>query len=290
MILVKMLISNFYQDDAGNLCHTGFLSVARRAVSPVARRLRQLLQENPDRSSYSLLITGHSAGGAVAALLYSHMLATSKEAESELNILTGCFRRIHCVTFGSPPVSVLPLSKPEDPLRPRLKKSLFLSFVNEGDPVVRADRAYVRSLFDLLAAPAPTTPAGHHDGADSSKSSRRSGSKARKAKPSRPSRPSSSTGKSKADREARSSPVWNVPPCTLSNAGRIVVLRSGDTKAKLKGRDAVEDRLNAGVVAQVTTDEQLRGVIWGDPVCHIMRLYSGRIETLAVGAVTAKGH
>ena len=60
-----------FLDDPDNLCHAGFLSVARKMIVPVARRLRQLLEEDPSRASYSLLITGHSAGGAVAALLYS---------------------------------------------------------------------------------------------------------------------------------------------------------------------------------------------------------------------------
>jgi hypothetical protein len=123
-------------------------------TGPVAARLRQLIEELPDRSSYSLLITGHSAGGAVAALLYSHMLATSCRAGSELNLLTGCFKRIHCVTFGAPPISLFHLAKPPNL---GLRKSLFLSFVNEGDPVTRADKAYVRSLLELYAAPAPKT-------------------------------------------------------------------------------------------------------------------------------------
>lgn len=57
-------------------------------VKPVAARLRSLLEEDPSRSSFSLLMTGHSAGGAVASLLYAHMLA--EVAKSELNILTGC--------------------------------------------------------------------------------------------------------------------------------------------------------------------------------------------------------
>ena len=76
------------QDDPGNLCHSGFLSVARKMVKPVAARLRSMLEEDPSRAGCSLLITGHSAGGAVASLLYAHMLA--KEVKSELNILTGC--------------------------------------------------------------------------------------------------------------------------------------------------------------------------------------------------------
>ncbi len=76
------------QDDAGNLCHSGFLSVARKMVGPVYARLRSLLEEDPSRSSYSLIITGHSAGGAIATLLYAHMLAEG--VGSELGILAGC--------------------------------------------------------------------------------------------------------------------------------------------------------------------------------------------------------
>ena len=57
-------------------------------IKPVAARLRSLLEEDPSRASCSLLMTGHSAGGAVASLLYAHMLAEG--AKSELNILTGC--------------------------------------------------------------------------------------------------------------------------------------------------------------------------------------------------------
>jgi hypothetical protein len=68
-----------------------------------------------------------------------------------------------------------------------------------------------------------------------------------------------------------------------------VVLRSG-SPGRVKGKKTVEERLNEGVVAQVATDEQLRGVVWGNPVCHVMKLYAGRLEILAVGAVTAKGY
>ena len=139
-----------FLDDPGNLCHSGFLSVARKMIKPVAARLRSLLEEDPNRSTCSLLMTGHSAGGAVASLLYTHMLA--EHTRSELNILTGCFRRIHCITFGTPPISLLPLTKPSSS---RYKKSLFMSFINEGDPVPRADKAYIRSLLQLYTSAHP---------------------------------------------------------------------------------------------------------------------------------------
>ena len=133
-------------------------------IKPVASRLRQLLEENPDRSSYSLLITGHSAGGAVAALLYAHMLSAT--VRSELTALHDCFKRVHCVTFGAPPISLIPLQKPAPPSsstdekqhRCRHHKSLFYSFVNEGDLVSRADKDVIKNLLRLLATPAPLVP------------------------------------------------------------------------------------------------------------------------------------
>lgn len=289
-----------FLDDAGNYCHTGFLTAARKMIKPVAARLRQLLQEDPGRASYSLLITGHSAGGAVAALLYAHMLSESRQAQSELSSLTSCFRRVHCVTFGAPPVSLLPLQKPEGARAVELRKSIFLSFVNEGDPVARADKAYVRSLLELFATPAPATSSSSAAGL-AKPPSKIALLECPKQKASKSSLASAKSGKSSKSSKARGAgnsaassnnkkPVWKVPPSPLSNAGRIVVLRSGDQKARLKGKKTVEERLNEGVVAQVATDEQLRSVIWGDPVAHMMKLYAGRLEILAVGAVTAKGY
>lgn len=255
-------------------------------VKPVAARLRHLLEEDPSRSKYSLLITGHSAGGAVAALLYSHMLSTSREAESELNILTGCFKRIHCVTFGAPPVSLLPLAKPANPL---LRKSLFLSFVNEGDPVPRADKAYVRSLLDLYSTPAPgqsclesVTPQRLQPLVSNLGGKSSSSLTLNKIRP--------TPKKSKTAPLPGQPPIWRVPEATLSNAGRLVLLRSVERyESRPNRKKHVQERMNEGVVAQMITDELLRGVIWGDPVCHMMRLYSRRIEVLATNAVMGRG-
>ena len=122
-------------------------------IRPVAERLKQLLIENPSRSTSSLLITGHSAGGAVAQLIYAHILSTT--IESDLTYLVGFFKRVHCVTFGTPPVTLLPLSTPHSKQN---RKSLFFSFINEGDPVARADKAVISSLLRLYATPSPSAP------------------------------------------------------------------------------------------------------------------------------------
>ena len=73
--------------------------------------------------------------------------------------------------------------------------------------------------------------------------------------------------------------VWKVPPCTLSNAGRLVVLRAGPNG---------NARTDEDVRAEVTCDQELRAVVFGDPVMHMMRLYARRVELLATKAVTAK--
>ncbi len=255
------LPTGFLDDDCGNACHAGFLSAARSMVRPVARRLRRLLEEDPRRASYSLVLTGHSAGGAVAALLYMHMLASSAGARSELTSLAGAFKRVHCITFGAPPVALLPLRKPD---RADLRKSLFLGFINEGDPVARADKEYVKSLLELLARPPPSLAASKRD--------------QRGSRDKRGSRV----------KVGSSAPVWSVPPVTLCNAGRLVVLRSGDPRSPPTDRKTVKERLAEGVAAATCTPEHLGRVIWGDPVCHLMSLYAARIEVLAVGAVTAK--
>ncbi|KAF2205251.1 alpha/beta-hydrolase [Delitschia confertaspora ATCC 74209] len=174
-----------FLDDGGNLCHAGFLHVARQMIAPIANHLRALLLENPSRSNCSLLITGHSAGGAVAALLYAHMMSTT--VQSELNRLAGFFKRIHCITFGAPPITLIPLQRPDGL---RCRKSLFFSIINEGDLVARADSQVIKSLLALLAKPAPTFSLTKM-----------------------------------TNKRPKPRPAWLVPPTTLSLAGRIVVLR-----------------------------------------------------------------
>ena len=261
-----------FLDDEGNWCHAGFLAVARRMLHPVAVRLRALLEENPARAACSLVFTGHSAGGAVASLLFAHMLAT--RVRSELNVLADCFRHVHCVTFGAPPVSLLPLRKPEGRKR---QHSLFFSFVNEGDPIPRVSRAYFLSLLDLFVAPTPgaALPAS----ADPSSAT---------ALPAPPPPPPPSKfrlfrfGGRKHSRADSGGPAvvadWPLPPGTLANAGKLVVLR----------RAWPYDDEGA-VRAVTTTDAQLRTVVYGDPMMHLMERYAKRVEGLATRAVTGKG-
>lgn len=274
-----------FLDDPSNLCHAGFLYVARRMIKPVADRLRVLLQENPARSNCSLLITGHSAGGAVAALLYAHMM--NKNVKSDLSYLTGFFKRVHCITFGAPPVSLRPLKKPEDK---RHRKSLFYSFINEGDPIPRADKGVMKSLLRLYAAPAPSTPAIGATSPPTSKAkvspaisssppkSRFRSSFMPKFRTSRTSLQSTNTAYTNTTSTSSMQTKWDIPECTLAPAGRLVVLRQ------------VPGSRNENDVEAVTVDEKmLSKVVYGDVMKHQMKTYKSRIDWVATKAVTANG-
>ncbi|KAL5351143.1 hypothetical protein ACLOAV_002994 [Pseudogymnoascus australis] len=272
-----------FLDDAGNLCHAGFLDVARNMIKPVAARLRHLLQEDPSRSRCSLLITGHSAGGAIAALLYSHMLSSSRGADSELRALAGFFKRIHCITFGSPPISLLPLQKPQ---APELRKSLFLSFINEGDPVSRASIAYVQSLLNLYLTPPPKAASFRSKSEQKPmpksilKGSKAASSSTLAINDYRPPLPS----RSKSAPEG-ASPKWRVPNATLSNGGKLILLRAVPRKLDYKSRQSGSGDV---IQARLVSDEQLRSVIFGEMVAHSMSTYLKRINILATNAITMR--
>ena len=145
-----------------------------------------------------------------------------------------------------------------------------MSFINEGDPVPRADKAYVRSLLNLFASPAPGSKC-IVSSLPAPKPCKRK-AKPKKAAGRGANAPSANTAPGQA-------PVWNVPPGTLSNAGRLIVLR--ENKNSTAGPE--DD-----VKAEITSDQELRGVIFGDPVMHMMKVYARRVEILATKAVTAK--
>jgi len=187
--------------------------------------------------------------------LYCHML--SRSVKSDLTYLRGFFKRIHCVTFGAPPVSLLPLDKPRCS---EYRKFIFFSIINEGDPVTRADKAYIRSLLELYISHPPgssLTQVGSHTHSSNYGSN---------------STLNLSEAQQKFDPKRKDDlRYWPVPDSTLSNAGRLVLLRE------------TED-----VGAYSTTDGELRRVVFGDPLMHVMDLYERRVEKLATNAATAK--
>ena len=141
-----------------------------------------------------------------------------------------------------------------------------MSFINEGDPVPRADKAYIRSLLNLYASPAPGTKCVTPPKPPLKPA----------LKPCKRPKPKRSTSAPAAPVNA---PVWKLPAGTLSNAGRLIVLR-GPQNVGVDGQTDVK--------AEITTDQELRTVVFGDPVMHMMKVYAKRIEVLATKAVTVK--
>ena len=103
--------------------------MVRRLLEPLATLLAGF------EKSSAVLFTGHSSGAAIASLLYAHIMTVK---DTPLSKVSREFSNIHCVVFGAPPISVRPLQElqfhSEDG-----PKSLFLSFLNEDDPIVHAD-------------------------------------------------------------------------------------------------------------------------------------------------------
>lgn len=56
----------------------------------------------------------------------------------------------------------------------------------------------------------------------------------------------------------------------------------------LRGSQTDMASLEDDVRAEITSDQQLRSVVFGDPVMHMMKIYARRVEVLATKAVTAK--
>ncbi|KAF2651557.1 alpha/beta-hydrolase [Lophiostoma macrostomum CBS 122681] len=207
-----------FLDDEQNACHAGFLQVTKAMVGQVATQL----QEHPATASKpSLVFTGHSAGGAVAAMLYSHMLSTS--VSSDLTALASQFSNINCVTFGAPPLSLAPLPRREH------NSGVFLTFANEGDPVLRlSNAAYVKSLAKLMTA----------------------------------SPPSSTANATAAAPAPVKLPLWPTPPAPLTNAGDVILIRdkeNGRAAASRVTSDELSDVIFADL-AQHGTEMYIRRV------------------------------
>jgi hypothetical protein len=239
-----------FLDDEENACHAGFLQVTKAMVAQVAAQLQQYpaSSERP-----SLLFTGHSAGGAVAAMLYSHMLSTT--VNSELTALASQFPSINCVTFGAPPLSLAPLPKRDHGC------GVFISFANEGDPVLRlSNAAYVKSLVKLMTASPPSSVTS---AAPPVKVVRRSRGSAviRTVVSTAPPTPWEEL------------PLWPTPPAPLTNAGEVVLLRDNETGCATASR---------------VTPEDLSEVIFGDLAQHTIEMYIRRVKDVALSAMTGR--
>lgn len=241
-----------FLDDEENLCHAGFLQVAKAMVNQIASQL----QQHPASSEKpSLLFTGHSAGGAVAALLYSHMVSTS--VNSKLTALASQFPSINCITFGAPPLTITPLPRPD------IGSGVFLAFANEGDPVLRlSNAAYFKTLAKLMtASPPPSTAAVPVAPPVKVVRGSRGGTVYRQPMAAPPAIPWEEL------------PLWPTPAASLYNGGDVILLR---------------DKKNGRAEASRLTYEDLGTVIFGDFVQHTTEMYVRRVNEVALAAMMGR--
>lgn len=242
-----------FLDNEENACHAGFLQVTKAMVAQVATQL----QQHPASSEQpSLLFTGHSAGGAIAAMLYSHMLSTT--VESDLTALSSQFSSINCMTFGSPPLSLTPLPKRDH------VPGVFLAFANEGDPVLRlSNAAYVKSLAKLMTASPPATvnPVTAAPAIKVVRRSRGTAVVSRQVLPTAPRTPWEEL------------PLWPTPPAPLTNAGDVILLR---------------DQESGNALASRVTPEELSDVIFADVAQHAVEMYMRRVKEVALAAMMGR--
>ncbi|KAI1740785.1 Alpha/Beta hydrolase protein [Xylaria scruposa] len=116
------------------LAHAGFLNSARELLAPVSAQIEKQLNKS---RKVNILLTGHSAGGAVATLL--HLALRVK--------FTGV--SFSCITFGSPPVARFMNKEDRNALDRVIAQAPVLNVINEYDLVPRLDAGYLRSLIML---------------------------------------------------------------------------------------------------------------------------------------------
>ncbi|KAL0782504.1 hypothetical protein CaCOL14_000410 [Colletotrichum acutatum] len=123
--------------------HRGFAKCARTIAPGLVDQIKTALDENQTQDQeIEIVFTGHSAGGAVACLLFCYVLTRQ--------ILNLSSRKVtlSCVTFGCPPLFNTDI---DSRLAKLYTSSNFLlgnmlAFANDGDPISRMDAAYATEL------------------------------------------------------------------------------------------------------------------------------------------------
>jgi Lipase (class 3) len=212
------------------------------------------------RKSPQLLFTGHSAGGAVASILYAHMLATST-SPSSLQSLSLKLSAIHLITFGAPPVTSPPIPSPSQLLacspselarggireKNALNLTAFYAIINEGDPIPRADEKYIDALLRVFVSLGPPKSSHLSKMPDSSVSSQLAGIS--------------------LDGRGKQGPVYQLPEMELKNAGTQLLIRKRDSRSTARFWNVPEDG-NEG---------SLQSMLFGNPRMHRMLTYLERL-------------
>ncbi|KAF2843819.1 alpha/beta-hydrolase [Patellaria atrata CBS 101060] len=129
--------------------HGGFLTAARALKG----RVEEQLEKAWSKGVKNVIFTGHSAGGAVASLLFLRYALLTIDKYSGM--------KISLITFGAPPVITPNLSSILEQGESKTSSGLCMNIINEYDVVSRADSSYIRSLVDLYRSVYSLPPVGN---------------------------------------------------------------------------------------------------------------------------------
>ncbi|KAK0751769.1 Alpha/Beta hydrolase protein [Schizothecium vesticola] len=225
--------------------HSGFLACAQAITSSIAQDIDEQLAA--DDSISNIIFTGHSAGGAVASLIFLHF-ALQENASPQI-----VRSKLSLITFGSAPTTTLPIRIPDlRHSRPNIGPTL--AILNEYDMIPRADRAYIRSIVDLYRtshglAPLHTPPP-------------------------------------EADAESKARLAWPLPPPQYNLVGDIIVLRlrlsGGGSSAPVDDALSQTSMLTAPIVEAVrVAPGEFGRLLFCDLATHRRRTYLERMDIWA---------
>ncbi|KAK2029841.1 alpha/beta-hydrolase [Colletotrichum zoysiae] len=127
------------------MVHRGFAECANTLAPIILRHIKAALDKiQPQNRDIEIVFTGHSAGGAVASLLFCYF-STFQVLATHQTIPT-----LSCISFGSPPI----LTADMDLLISQFSANNiffgnFLAFVNDGDPIPCMDDTYAKKLASI---------------------------------------------------------------------------------------------------------------------------------------------
>ncbi|EXA01958.1 hypothetical protein FOWG_01670 [Fusarium oxysporum f. sp. lycopersici MN25] len=175
----------FPGSDERIFAHSGFLACAATLLPWLTEEI--IRQVTVDKSLKDIVFTGHSAGGAVAAMIFLHFVC---HFPSELSNA-----KFSLVTFGAPPVASTNITELAQGL-PQTRH--IYAVVNEYDLVPRVDQGYITSIISLyrLAYGLPLSDFNN----------------------------TTFTNNTQADRNQDA--IWKLPPPDFYVVGNIIVLRA----------------------------------------------------------------
>ena len=222
-----------------------------------------------------VLFTGHSAGGAIATLLYLKYhsdKSTGCTFDSLLQkyLCDCCEILIHyadksclfsCITFGSPP-TVRPYVTTQLLSGPRV--GLLLNFVNELDMIPRLDKPYILSLVNLYLSTYRKPPLHEADDPAEEAILDRKSTKAR-----------GSDGN-----QSGTEKTWEIPDILYSHVGELVVLREQECEHNSGLADEEDGVDSLELKAFVLEGQAFQKLLFVGVSLHKMNVYRNRIARL----------